>query len=211
MISLDEFLPDFQAHVDGLSRSLALTMLRASCHTFCVESQADTTAFSAIPVVIGQGKYTIPAPEGKRVVVVREVFHDGREVHARSRYWLNDNAAGWQDSEGPAALFYCGDSAGTIIVSPKPSKAGSLTGVASYCPAPKVTAVADLLFNDYRYAIVDGALSNLLRMSNRDWSDRKQAAEREASFYSAIAEAKARSMSQFSPANIIANNMTFGV
>lgn len=210
MISLDDFLPDIHAQVDGVSRSLAISTLRTACHILCRESQVDSGSFGPIAVSPSVPVYTVPAPTGKQIVLVQEVWHDNHQVQPRTRFWLNENAPGWQFNEGQQANFYCGGDANVVVLTPTPNRAGELTGRAAYCPTATATTVDDVLFNDWRYVIVDGALASLFRM-NREWGDKNHAVDRQLSFMDGVNDAKARALSQFTPANLVASNLTFGV
>jgi len=106
------------------------------------------------------------------------------DLPAKTEGVMDAEDADWRISgTGSGNYFYCPDTE-TVALSFDPTEAvpNVLRVLAALQPTPSATTVPDVLYNDHHLEIETGAISMLLMIPGKDWTDVKTAAIDFASF-----------------------------
>lgn len=169
----DAFFPYVLPSVPGCDEDTATFYIRQAAIEFCANSQAWKQELS-IPTVADQSNYTIPYPTGSALskldsftlVDLDGVPNDDYEaVSAKTGRSLDRN---FSDSY----YVYLSEDAATLIVMPSPDESGaSVLPYVTLKPSQTSAGVPDWLFEQYVDAIAQGALSKLMGLPGKAWSN----------------------------------------
>lgn len=137
-----------------------------SKETVVSETAGDTTYISK------QG-YALTAPSGSEIVEVDRVRFDGITVDPKDEDWLDHYMPYWRTEMSPQPMYFCmgHDRAIWFARAPQEAISAAIEVWVSLKPALTATTVEDWLYNDYLETIRDGAVSWLLKMREKPWTD----------------------------------------
>lgn len=120
--------------------------------------------------IAGVYEYDFDIPTGTEVHQVLYMTHDGKDMDPISPRSLELNYPDWRDRTGNPHVYLQKTPSTFWIV---PVASGSKQVIASVALKPSRTSnnVDTTISNQYRDAIIYGALYRLLRMPSREWSD----------------------------------------
>ena len=120
--------------------------------------------------IAGVYEYDFDIPTGTEVHQVLYMTHDGKDMDPISPRSLELNYPDWRDRKGNPHVYLQKTPSTFWIV---PVASGSKQVIASVALKPSRTSnnVDTTISNQYRDAIIYGALYRLLRMPSREWSD----------------------------------------
>lgn len=195
---LEEVLPFLAADP---SEPVTLAAIRYAVTTFCAGSWAWQFVGDPLDVSAGEAVCDVEIPPGSELVAVLSVSLDGKVLIPRSLDWLNSEYPNWQALQGEPRYFTQSD-AGRVVLVPTPTshRPGALSMTRVLQPAASSSSFPQWIFEKYRYALADGALSRLLCMPGRPWSDVREGSVRRDRFERAIADARAAAVGAFSRA-----------
>ncbi|SOD41725.1 phage adaptor protein [Nitrosovibrio sp. Nv4] len=171
----DLVIPD----LPGCTFSAADSALRQSAITFCEQSLAWQVAHPDVPVVAGIAGYAFAPPEGTVVHAVTFAALDGEEIAP----YLGGAGVSAQNWRGwISAPQYIVDDAASITLVPRPGAAAILIMTVALKPSPVSTGIDDALFNEYREAIVHGALARLMLSPKKPYTNAQLAAYHQQQF-----------------------------
>lgn len=148
-----------------------------------------TYAHPDISVVVGTADYTFVPPTGAVVHAVKYADFDGNEIDvnvAESNIPIWD----WRNQTG-TPQYVLGGSTGITLV-PTPNVPGTLVLTVILKPSPASSSIDDSMFNEYREAIVHGALARLMYSPKKPYTDFNLAAFHERLFQMSAASASIR-------------------
>lgn len=184
MTALTGFLNYVLPQVPGCLNAMALQSIFESYEEFCRRSLVYTLTPSAIDIVAATKDYTITPDAGTVVSDVLKVFVSGKEVVPRTEEWLDANVTDWRTTATGPARGYIVPAANTVRLVPIPSSAidDGLVVKVALRPLETATTCPDVIFNDWRQAIVDGALARLLMMQKKPWTNPRLGQEKQGAF-----------------------------
>ena len=151
----DLVMPD----LPGCPFAMADNALRQSAIAFCEHSLAWKCNHPSVSVVPGTAEYAFVPPAEAAVHAIVYAALDGEEIESHAGEG-NITIAGWRSQTGTPE-YVLGDAASLTLV-PKPDAAGTLTMIVALKPSPTATGIDDDPFNEFREAIVHGALARLM-------------------------------------------------
>tara|TARA_R110002012_G_scaffold74771_1_gene189408 strand:+ start:708 stop:1382 length:675 start_codon:yes stop_codon:yes gene_type:complete len=193
MASYTSLVKEILPYVPMCPDSLVEQHLRAATIEFCERSKAYILDMDPFNTISGVYEYDFDIPVGTEVHQVLLMTHDGNDMDPISPRSLELNYPDWRDKTGQPHV-YLQKTPTTFWIVPVPS--GSKQVIASVALKPTRTSnnIDTTISNQYRDAIIYGALYRLLRMPNKEWTD--IGASQEYSFQFSIeakqAELKAR-------------------
>lgn len=195
---LDEVLPLLPADPsDPVTENAIKRAVIEFCATTWLWKYLPDT-FLATP---GEGAYLIETLPGTDVSAVLSVQFDGLTLEQKSVDWLNENVSGWRTNRGQVRYFTQVDTE-EIILAPLPDSAGVLAMTLALQPNHTATGFPKWIFNQYVYTLADGALSKLMLMSGKPWSDGANGLSRKAAFEAGMANAKTVSVTALGRATL---------
>lgn len=190
---LDEVLPYLAADP---SNPVTENAIKRSVIEFCAGSWIWRYIPDPIDVVAGQARYTLEPPSGTDVSVVIDVQHNTTPLPARSTSWLDAEIPGWRTIRKTPKYHTQTDTEEIILAAvPEVNLPAGLTMTLALQPSQRSKDFPGWIGNQYIYDLANGAVSRLMLMPNRPWTDLQNGADRRARFDAAIANARAAAAS----------------
>ena len=154
--------------VPGCPQAAQTVALREAAIDFCKQSLAWKYEHPDIAVVVATAQYPFVPPTGAVVHTVTYAEFNGDEIDVKTsaddiRIW------DWRNQTGTPHYVLGGATALTFV--PTPDVAGTLTLTVILKPSPTATSIDDDIFNEYRQAIVHGALARLMYSPKKPYTD----------------------------------------
>jgi hypothetical protein len=192
-VAYSSFFPYLIPLVPHAADPVAEQAIRDACIEFCKESLIWREQMDPISTIKGEGVYELDVPTNTHLTNVVDLYYEQRRLEKKS---VSEIAAkydrDWMLREGTPIVFTMLNPNEVTLV-PKPDKAigGALTGMLSFTPTRKSTAVIDYVFEDYAEEIARGAASKLMLIPNQSWTDAATALGYRKQFLSDCANARA--------------------
>lgn len=142
--------------------------LRLAAIAFCEQSLAWKYEHPEITVVVDTAEYSFVPPTASVVHAITYAEFDGEEIQANVAQ-ENIGIWDWRNQTGTPEYILGGATALTLV--PTPDVAGTLTLTVTLKPSPTADGIDDDIFNEYREAIVHGALARLLLSPKKPYTD----------------------------------------
>tara|TARA_E500000305_G_scaffold106762_1_gene105821 strand:- start:859 stop:1533 length:675 start_codon:yes stop_codon:yes gene_type:complete len=170
MASFSSLVKEILPYVPMCPDSLVEQHLRAATIEFCERSKAYILDMDPFNTISGVYEYDFDIPVGTEVHQVLLMTHDGNDMDPISPRSLELNYPDWRDKTGQPHV-YLQKTPTTFWIVPVPS--GSKQVIASVALKPTRTSnnIDTTISNQYRDAIIYGALYRLLRIPNKEWTD----------------------------------------
>lgn len=166
--------------------------IRRAAIEFCAGSWVWQHLMDPIDLVAGEATYDLEAPTGADVSAVMHVECNGQPLENKSLEWLNREYPSWRlDRETPRWFTQVIPDQVILAKVPDVSVTGGLYMTLAIEPAQTSTSFPKWIANQFLYALVDGALSTLMLMPEKPWTDLKNGAARLDNFNAAINNARA--------------------
>jgi hypothetical protein len=159
----DYVLPD----LPGVALAAVDLALRQAAIAFCAQSMAWKYTHPDVAIVAATASYPFVPPTDAVVHVITYAEFDGTEIGCRtgeSGITLDD----WRNQTGTPEYVFGGATALTLV--PTPDVSGTLSMEVSLKPSTSAAGIDDDIFNEYREAIVHGALSRLMLSPKKPYS-----------------------------------------
>ncbi|SCX59911.1 hypothetical protein [Nitrosospira sp. Nsp1] len=159
----DLMMPD----VPGCPSAAADSALRQSAIAFCEQSLAWQGTHPDVPVVAGTAEYAFTPPADAVVHTIIHAALDGEEI----ALYPDKPGMGSINRHGRKGIpAYILAGAASLTFVPAPSAPGTLSMTVAFKPSPVSTGIVDGQFNEYREAIVHGALVRLMLSPKKPYS-----------------------------------------
>jgi hypothetical protein len=180
---LDDILPS----LPSCENAMALFALKRAAQEFMKKTQCDQRVIApSIAVTAGNAAYAVPVPANTELVTVTKLALDGTELRPVPRDWLTEEM---ETLAGTPSHFVVGLD-GTVTLWKKPTAGGTLTGKIAVAPLPTATDILDPIANAFSEDIAAGALSRLMLMPNKPWTQVELSVAHRSRFDNAIDRAK---------------------
>ena len=158
----DLIMPD----LPGCPSAAVDSALRQSAISFCEQSLVWREMHPDIPVVSGTAEYAFTPPPHAIIHAVIHATLGGQEM----TLYAGEASSCIKEGHGRGRPEYIcvGDTSLTLV--PEPDTAGTLLLIVALKPSPVSTGIEDAQFNEYREAIVHGALMRLMLSPRKPYS-----------------------------------------
>ena len=185
---VDEVLPNLAADP---SDPVTEHAIKRAVIQFCEGSWIWKHLPDPIDVTAGEATYSLEPPVGADVSAVIGIEYNGYQIDPKSLDWLNANEPGWRTKTGTPKYFTQVNTDEVILVpTPESSLVGGLVVTLAVAPSQSANSFPKWIFNQYIYALADGALAKLMTMPNKPWSDVPAGLDRRTAFDAAVAAAR---------------------
>lgn len=182
----------------GAPYPLVLRELRLSLERFCKQSLAWRVPITPITVVDASPEVTVPGvnggvdialvlPVNSRLIKLRAVTYNSNPISPTSFAQMDMKYPSWRTRVTSTPMFIETPTGCTLV--PTPSGDRDFSAQAVLCPDSVADSYDDSLEN-YRQAIICGAIATLLAMPERPWSNSGLAVYHAGRFADGVAEAK---------------------
>ncbi len=190
---LDEVLPYLPADP---SDPVTENAIKRAVIEFCSSSWIWRHLPDPITVIAGEAYYDLEPPTGTDIAAVIDVALNNVPLTAKSIAQLDDEIPGWRTTQITPKYYTQLDTEQVILAAVPPTGiTDGLTMTLAVQPSQTATGFPKWIFNQYLYALADGALGKLMLMPNKPWTDLVNGADRRNRFESAIANARANAVS----------------
>lgn len=165
----DLLMPD----LPGCPAAAADSALRQSSIAFCEESLAWQTEHQPVFVIADIAEYAFSPPQGAIVHAITGAVLDGEEIGLFVGE-KNSTIRNWRRQTGKPRYVLGGLSSLTLV--PAPDINGLLAMIVALKPSATSTGIEDTLFNEYREAIIHGAMARLMLSPKKPYTDIQLAA-----------------------------------
>lgn len=198
----EDWLDDLMPHLPGAEQPLIEHYLRSAARKFFTDSLAWQVPIEAISLEAGEASYEISfdADEGEAVKIVGSVLWATKttRITGATRAQLRDLYGDYTLAD-PVAVpkYFTSDDAFSVLLIPPPAAAlaDAVTGMVAVRPVREATGLADEMALRYHDEIANGALSLLLSIPKKPWTDQALAGDKRAMFNVAIGQASANGAS----------------
>jgi hypothetical protein len=172
----DLIVPD----LPGCPLAIVDNALRQAAILFCEMSLAWRATLADVAVVAGTNTYPYVPPSGAVVHAITYAAFNGEEIAAHTgesdlRIW------DWRNQTGTPEYVLGG--ATSLILVPNPDAAGTLSLIVALKPMPTATGIDDDIFNEWRDAIIAGALARLMMSPKKPYTDAQMASFHQMQFF----------------------------
>ena len=171
--------------------SLVEQNIRAAAIEFCERSKAYILDLDAFSTIAGVYEYDFDIPTGTEVHQILYMTEDGNDMDPISPRSLELNYPDWRDRTGNPHV-YLQKTPTSFWVVPVPSGTRQVIVSVALKPSRTSNNIDTTIANQYRDAIIYGALYRLLRIPSREWTDVGAAREYLAQFNLEIQQADLR-------------------
>jgi hypothetical protein len=195
---LDDVLPSLKADP---SDPVTERAIKRAVIDLCAGSWIWQYLMDPIDLTAGESFYDLEPPTGADISVVVGVEANGLPLRNKSVDWLNTEQPGWRtDRETPKWFAQLNPDQIILAKVPDVTVVNGLNITLALEPSQSSTNFPRWIGNSYLYTIVDGALSALMLMPDKPWTDLTNGAARRAGFDTAIANARNAAVSAHSRA-----------
>lgn len=185
---LDEVLPYLAADP---SNPVTVNAIKRSVIDFCSGSWIWQYLPDPLDVVAGEAFYTLEAPPGTDISVVMDVSHNNVPLTNKTTSWLDHEIPGWRTERKNPKYFTQVDTEQIVLAAvPDLNITSGLSMTFALQPSQSASSFPKWIFNQYVYALADGAISKLMLMPGKPWTDTQNGADRRTRFEQAIANAR---------------------
>lgn len=142
--------------------------LRQSAIAFAEQSLAWKYDHPDIAVVAATADYAFVPPAGAVVHAITYAEFSDKEIQTRASEF-GIRIEDWRSQTGTPEYVLGGATSLTLV--PTPDVSGTLKLEVALKPPPTATGIDDAMFNEFREAIVHGALSRLMLSPKKPYSD----------------------------------------
>ena len=159
----DLMMPD----LPGCPSAAADSALRQSAIAFCEQSLAWQGTHPDVPVAAGVAEYAFTPPADAVVHLIIHAALGGEKIalYPGQPGMGSMNRHGWKGA--PAYILA---EAASLTLVPAPAAPGTLSMTVAFKPSPASMGIIDGQFNEYREAIVHGALARLMLSPKKPYS-----------------------------------------
>jgi len=171
------WLPEVLPNVPDCPEVLAVNAVRNACIDFCNETTWWQGDYGTVPLAAADLPYAFAPPVGVQVIQIMSASIEGRLLGATDIDTLDSRVVGWRNAEGePRVVFR--PALGEMDLYPRPAGTDSYDVFlrAAYAPLRAATDIDDAVFEAYMEEIAAGALSKLLSIPGRPWTNADSAA-----------------------------------
>lgn len=194
-ISYESLVPEVAPNLYGCPDLLIKNSIRSAVIELCEKASVYQAELDPVTTVSGIYEYDLEAPSGTSVQKILWVTHQGKDLEPITSTLLEQRIPKWREaSNASTPAYFIKQNTSTFWLAPIPSTTivSSTLVRAVLKPTHTSTTCADEVMNDYRDAIINGALFRLLRIPNKDWTDLKGANTYGILFANAVVEAERR-------------------
>lgn len=160
----DLVMPD----LPGCPFAAVNSALRQSTIVFCEQSLAWKEEHPPVAVLPATAEYAFIPPTGAAVHAVTYAQFNGKEISPHTGE-LHFATRAWRNQTGTPEYVLGG--ATSLRLVPEPDTAGTLAMVVALKPSASAAGIHEVLFNEYREAIVHGALARLMLSPRKPYTN----------------------------------------
>lgn len=172
MISVSEFTSDLLMSVGNIHDGIVERAVTGAAIEFCDRTGVWRDDLNPFPIQANVAEYPLSFDTTQMVLVVlTDVFIDGKEVFPVTLQDLRGHSVQWQELKTQRPTHYYLSAPKTIrfFRAPNELATGDVTLAGKFKPTRKAKHLPDCLYDSHYDAILNGALYRLHSMKGRSW------------------------------------------
>lgn len=171
-VQFTDWLPYVQAEVDGCPRAMIMDAIRQTVIAFCGRSRIWRLQCNPLTTQVGVNTYSLEIPSYAQCVSVRSViYNDWKPVlEERTTEQLDAAYVEWRTTSGKPK-YYVFQSPNIITFDKVPDAEVGVQVLVALKPRQNALEVDEMIFEEYRDQIASGAISRLMLMVDKPWSN----------------------------------------
>lgn len=166
-----DYIPSIHIHVAHCPQPVMLDKLREAAKAFCTDSKIWQETLDGVYVSTSERAIEVEHPEGTRVIAPLDCYFGTDPLVATTPHKLAQHySENWREESGQPKYITM-DSPDIIRLCPHPETDGTLTPRAVLAPTLDSTEGPGWLYEDYRDALVHGALARLMVLPGNPWTN----------------------------------------
>ncbi|PTR16254.1 MULTISPECIES: hypothetical protein [unclassified Nitrosospira] len=178
----------------GCAFAAVNSALRQSAIVFCAQSLAWQEEHPPVAVQAETAEYAFIPPTGAAVHAITYARFNGKEISPHTGE-LNFTTRDWRNQTGTPEYVLGGPTSLRLV--PEPDAGGTLTITVALKPSASSAGIDEHLFNEYREAIVHGALARLMLSPKKPYTNTQLAQYHQQQFLIQTAMAGTRAARNF--------------
>lgn len=196
MAPLDDFMPHVLPYVHACSFPMAALHIREICRDFCTFAPIAQETSDPMDAIEQQREYDIDVPSGAECTVILKAWYEGRELVPLKTGDRNESGYG-QGAGSPTGFKQLLGNRFMLDVAPAHTSPRALTLLIATRPTHRADYVADVLAQDYAYAIGQGVVGRLKKIPGMPFSDIAAAGLYTSAYLVARTDARIRAENSF--------------
>jgi hypothetical protein len=196
IVTYDTYVPELQPYVPGCPRPTIINALQRTGWAFFTGSLAYRLWVPAFDLTISTTSYVIPGlPTETEVTQITTMYSQGVPVNEVTHEQFFALDPEWPSKTGTNPQWFTAltdISTFNIIPIPEATVADAFNLQVALAPTLTATGVEQAFFEQWKDGLIDGALSRLMEMPGKTWTDVKGAATRQARYIAEMAQARAQ-------------------
>ena len=201
-IKFEDFLPDIIPMVPGCPDTLIIHHVRQAARELCEKSACYVEDLDPMTVIPGIYEYDLDPPPNAIIHRIKWALLDGRYVEFAGTALMAERYPNWREKDKrgvPKLIAQIRPDAFWLCPVPQEKVKNGLIVHVILKPSQKANSIQDRVADEYRDAIINGALFRLLRLPSKDWTDLGGAKVYGALFQDGIREAEVRGRNADTP------------
>lgn len=187
MITAADFLPYILPYADGLPEFVGQDAIVGTIQDFYRQTKEKEVELPAIDLVAGQGVYTLTVANAHVFDITSAVSQSRLLTPSDPANLVGEIGGDWRQRSGTPTFFYMpGLDQIRLVATPDADFQGGLFVVCATYPAHTAASFDDVLLEEHRDLIVNGALSRLLTQQDQKWTDMQQGVARGLAYQAGI-------------------------
>lgn len=159
---------------------------------FCAATWIWKYLADPVSILANEAFYDIETQSGSDVAMVMSLTFNNEVLTNQTPDWLDKNSSGWRTRRETPRFYTQVDSEQVILAGvPDSNIPNGLVATVALQPSQKSVGFPGWIYVQYVDTLVSGALSRLMLMPNKPWTDLQNGADRRASFLMGIANTRA--------------------
>lgn len=192
-VAYDAFLQDLLPFARNCPDPVIEAAIRAAVIEFCEKTEIWQVELDPVSAVAGQYAYDLEAPQGSAVRRILTITDEqGYALEPVTSGMLDQRSPNWREVPGRPTFYIKRDEELQIWLAPPPATARVNAYLIRAVLVPTITSTScsNVVMNNFRDTIVNGAIARLLSMPDKDWSNFKTAAVHFGLFRDQLVEAE---------------------
>ena len=191
IVPYTQWLPYVQVNVPDCPKALIVEAIRQKVIEFCQRSLFLRQELDSFYTVADDNEYELSPPVDTTIAQLLMLKVNKRELQPKTQDDLEEIYQEWRDQSGEPQYFFLKNTYTAILV-PKPIGVYPVRILVALKPTQAAQGVDEIIFEEYKDAIKHGALSYLMLMAEKTWSNPNMSAFYQSQFDVAIQESKMR-------------------
>lgn len=169
-VSYSQFQPFIQVDVPTCPKALIIEAIRQTVINFCQVTGFWRKELDGFYTVATDGEYELITPVDSAIADILTIKVNETTIEAKTQDDLENDFSNWRTLTGSPKYYFLPDKK-TLILVPIPDANYPVRVTASLKPTQAAHGCDEIIFEEYKQAIVDGALAWLMDKPSKDWSN----------------------------------------